>query len=167
MEQINLKDKDFTNGLIAELCNKIREVERIMDENAENNQKLLNQFTELSKVAECSVDWLRATAETVKAIQDVAMNTRILGFNASIEASRAKESGKGFGVIAQEVRGLAEVSTQSTDKIEGIIQNIGNDTDKISQGLQNTEDIICVNMENSKEMRQYLTDILQLTEKLK
>lgn len=90
----------------------------------------------LGELAQRSVSEVKATNETVKVIQDIAMNTRILGFNASIEASRAKESGKGFGVIAQEVRTLADTSKASADKIETSIKLISSFAADISNTAQ-------------------------------
>lgn len=79
---------------------------------------LLEAFSALGEIAGQSAGEVASATDTVKNIQNIALNTKILGFNASIEASRAKESGKGFGVIAQEVRGLAETSKTSADNIE-------------------------------------------------
>ena len=80
--------------------------------------------------------------ETVKVIQDIARNTRILGFNAYIEAARAKESGKSFGVITQEIRDLADRSKESADKIEDAMKSIGDFTKQIDEQIKNTEKIL-------------------------
>lgn len=105
--------------------------QRIADEfentttlNQQNCKKISKYLEQLNNLSESAVQQLENTNDTVKVIQTIAMNTRILGFNASIEASRAKESGKGFGVIAQEVRSLADVSKSSAEKIEEIIAKI-------------------------------------------
>lgn len=96
----------------------------VMSANLRAANEVLDKFTELAAIAEkCSAE-VKSTNETVKVIKDIAMNTRILGFNASIEASKAKESGKGFGVIAQEVRSLADTSKSSADKIEAKMKSI-------------------------------------------
>ncbi|MDN5378322.1 MAG: methyl-accepting chemotaxis protein [Clostridiales bacterium] len=89
------------------------------------------------------------------------MNTRILGFNASIEASRAKESGKGFGVIAQEVRSLADVSKSSADKIVDTIQAIGADTDEIVHYIKTTSEIVEKNIEYTRSIAELLKEISQ------
>ncbi len=82
------------------------------------------KFKELSRIADECVNEVRTANNAANVIQNIALNTKILGFNASIEASRAKESGKGFGVIAQEVRSLADTSKNSADEIEERIKNI-------------------------------------------
>lgn len=60
----------------------------------------------------------------IKSITDIASKLNILSFNASIEAARAGESGKGFSVVAQEVRALAGVTKESSKDILSALENI-------------------------------------------
>jgi methyl-accepting chemotaxis protein len=60
----------------------------------------------------------------VKTVSDISNKTDMLAINAGIEAARANEHGKGFSIVASEVRGLADKSQKSADKIEVLIENI-------------------------------------------
>uniref|UniRef100_UPI002FC955B5 methyl-accepting chemotaxis protein n=1 Tax=Pseudomonas sp. TaxID=306 RepID=UPI002FC955B5 len=66
----------------------------------------------------------QAIGEIVASVGDLAEQSNLLGVNASIEAVKAGETGKGFSVVAQEVKALAEQSKQATAQVRGILGEI-------------------------------------------
>ncbi|MDE6762084.1 MAG: PocR ligand-binding domain-containing protein [Oscillospiraceae bacterium] len=138
---------------------KADEAEAALKDGSSRIYALTGAFEKVDHIADETAREVAATAETVKVIQNIAMNTKILGFNASIEASRAKESGKGFGVIAQEVRTLAETSKASADKIEAAVKRIGEYSSGMCSEVVRTKDAVHQCLEELKIFSSLLNEL--------
>ncbi|MCM1024502.1 MAG: PocR ligand-binding domain-containing protein [Prevotella sp.] len=137
----NMSNSGLTT-LNRSLLMKVDEAEEALKDSASRIQELTEAFEQVDHIADRTAHEVADTTSTVKIIQNIALNTQILGFNASIEASRAKESGKGFGVIAQEVRTLAETSKNAANKIEGAVKRINEYSVDMSKEVVRTKDAV-------------------------
>ena len=82
---------------------------------------------QMSTIAESIVNLSaqsQAIGEIITTVDDMAAQSKLLAVNASIEAAKAGEDGKGFGVVAQEVKSLAEQSKQATTQVRAILNDI-------------------------------------------
>lgn len=127
-------------------------------------QGVSSSFDALEGIASKASAEVNKTTDTLKQIQDIAMNTKILGFNASIEASRAKEAGKGFGVIAQEVRSLAETSKSSADSIQNAMGHIDEYTGDINEQIKNTRTLLTQCLDDINNFSELLKEIQDVKE---
>ncbi len=105
----------------------MEEMARIEDESrkaTEAMQRLSHQTREVSKI--------------IEVIRELVSDTELLAFNAAIIAAQAGEEGKGFSVVAEEIRDLADRTTASAQDIQRIVKAIGGDTREVTEAVEAT-----------------------------
>ena len=99
-------------------------------------QQIAALTRELSQAAHESQGRVRESDQVLGFIRNISGQTNLLGLNAAIEAARVGEMGRGFGVVAEEIRKLATSSGESVKKIETIIRDIKTDSSHTSEQLE-------------------------------
>ena len=129
----NALDKARESGEITETGKiKIEESVRKIQDIMEQTKLLGSTITGLSESS-------AQIADILNVIDDIADQTNLLALNAAIEAARAGEAGRGFAVVADEVRKLAERTQKATGEISGIIANFKNETESAAMNMSRAE----------------------------
>jgi methyl-accepting chemotaxis protein len=115
--------------LLGDLENSVDNVKKSNDHIKELMHKHGSQIEEIKKL-------FLEISNSTKVINDIVFQTKLLSFNASVEASRAGEHGKGFAVVAQEVGNLAQTSKHAAQKIEEILKTSLGKVEEISEMSQ-------------------------------
>jgi len=115
-----------------------REGDKVVNEAIAQIERLATEVarsTEAMSVLQQESDKIGSVMDVIKA---VAEQTNLLALNAAIEAARAGEAGRGFAVVADEVRGLAQRTQKSTEEIEGLVAGLQNGTQQVSAVMNNS-----------------------------
>jgi methyl-accepting chemotaxis protein len=119
----------------AESSQELNALTQALSENAEKGgTAMVETVNSMGRLEESS----RRVAEVVGLIDDIAFQTGMLSLNAAVEAARAGEAGRGFSVVASEVRQLAQRCAESAEEIR---QLIGNAVDQVTQSSNNIQQV--------------------------
>ncbi len=157
---------------VAQQCsNAAQSASEASEEAMQGGQIIIQTMTEIQGVAKsvkessAEVNNLHSRSErigeVVEIINEIAEQTNLLALNAAIEAARAGEHGRGFAVVADEVRKLAERTSNATDEISSTIQEMKTEMSKTVQSIEQGAQIVNTTVENASRARDMLDRIME------
>jgi len=166
------EEMSATSGEIAQNCSLAAEGSRQASAAAVSGAKVVDEtIAVMNRIAERVKDTAKTVenlgsrseqiGEIVGTIQDIADQTNLLALNAAIEAARAGEQGRGFAVVADEVRALAERTTKATKEISEMIRVIQNETRNAVSAMEIGVGEVVTGSEKAAESGRALESILE------
>lgn len=148
-----LSQMDSLSGKISNVSSNTDELEKLSNETGETINAGIASVQSLTKSSELTVDITRNVIQSVQqlerkskqistivsAINEIAEQTNLLSLNASIEAARAGEAGRGFSVVAEEIRKLADQCLVSSSQIASIVDDIVSGTGDVVEIARRAE----------------------------
>lgn len=156
-EQASMASKETTDAAL----NGFSTVEQVMAEMRKIVTSVEGSSTTIEKLGESS----RQIGDIIATIEEVADQTNLLALNAAIEAARAGEHGRGFAVVADEVRALAERTGKATKEISTMIKAIQQDTTQAVHSMMTSKKEVDSGLAKAEDARRALEHIVEVSNK--
>ena len=137
-------------------------VERTVAGILEIRETVAETTRKVKRLAEASQE----ISKIVALIATIASRTNLLALNASIEAARAGEAGRGFAIVADEVRQLADRSAKSLKEIEQIVMQIQSETGAVMTAMEEGTQQVIEGTKLAEQAKRSLEDIIQVTNRI-
>lgn len=157
---------ETTNGLAVnakdttvKLKNVVADGKRLADNLQEQSDLVDQNISRISDTVQSLVENVQKVSGITVSILNISSQTNLLALNASIEAARAGEAGRGFSVVAEEIRKLAEETKVSTEQIGEIISELTKVTNETQTGIEESAEAINIQRKHVKEVNGSFTEV--------
>ncbi|MDX5407447.1 MAG: methyl-accepting chemotaxis protein [Chromatiaceae bacterium] len=150
-----------TTDAMQQALSQGQQIDQIARQNSDRITHLAQQLTDTSAIMSRVNDEANNIGSILATIRSIAEQTNLLALNAAIEAARAGEQGRGFAVVADEVRSLAGRTQQATDEIRQMIETLQQQSKQAVQAISNgkTDADSCV--AQTQELAHSLSVVIQ------
>jgi methyl-accepting chemotaxis protein len=166
MVESNVRSAESANEVAKEVVNMSEGTQRSMEELSGAMSSILDSNTKIENL----VKVIEEIGEKTEVIDEIVFKTQLLSFNASVEAERAGEHGRGFSVVAQEVGNLAQMSGRAATEIAAIVKTSIKESVTVAQEnkerVQRGEVIVNDSRHQISKVLQKINAILESTNRI-
>jgi methyl-accepting chemotaxis protein len=144
----------------------LQEGDEAMNRTVEGISEIRETVSETAKKVKRLGETSQKISRIVNLIGNFAAQTNLLALNAAIEAARAGEEGRGFSVVAEEVRDLAEQSATSTAEIEQLVEEIQTQTNEVVAAMETGTEQVVTGTKLVQNAREKLTQIAMVSKQV-